>query len=100
MAAGAYEAHLRQIHRLYFFRGVRHSYNDVFILLLNLLTGPKPDAEAWRALSVVAREDHGPAPPVSSPPRSAACWPASTTTGATPPSRRWPTCWPRKGTPA
>ncbi len=60
LAAGAYEAHLRHTHRLYFFRGVRHSYNDVFISLLNLLAGPKPDAEAWRVLSVIVREDHGP----------------------------------------
>ena len=60
LAAGAYETHLRQAHRRYFFRGVHRPYNDTLAFLLNLLAGPTSDAEAWRALSVIAREDHGP----------------------------------------
>src|ERR1700682_4572305 len=60
LIASAYEAHLRQAHRLYFFRGVRRPYNDALAVLLNLVAGPAPDAEAWRALSTIAREDHGP----------------------------------------
>ena len=60
LTAAAYESHLRQAHRLYFFRGVRRPYKDALALLLNLVAGPEPDAEAWRVLSAIAREDHGP----------------------------------------
>jgi hypothetical protein len=55
-----FEAHLRQVHRIYQFRGVRRSYNDTFAALLGALVADRPDAEAWRTLSAIAAENHGP----------------------------------------
>jgi uncharacterized C2H2 Zn-finger protein len=60
LAAPLYEAHLRQAHGLIFFRGRFLSHDDALALLLNLVAAPTPDAEAWRALAVLARADHGP----------------------------------------
>jgi uncharacterized C2H2 Zn-finger protein len=58
-AARAYEVHLRQAHRLIFFRGGRRPYNDTLALLLNLLAATPPDPEAWQALSALMREENG-----------------------------------------
>jgi len=55
-----FETHLRQVHRIYQFRGVRRSFNDTFAALLDALTAEQTDAEAWRTLSAIAVEDHGP----------------------------------------
>lgn len=55
----AFESHLRQVHRIYQFRGVRRSFNDTFAALLDALVLDRPDAEAWRTLSALAAEDHG-----------------------------------------
>jgi hypothetical protein len=56
----AFETHLRQIHRIYQFRGVRRSFNDTFAALLDALIAEQPDAEAWRTLAAIAAEDYGP----------------------------------------
>jgi hypothetical protein len=55
-----FETHLRQKHRIYQFRGVRRSFNDTFAVLLDALLLDRPDAEAWRTLSAIAAENHGP----------------------------------------
>ena len=55
----AFEAHLRQAHRIYQFRGVRRSFNDTFATLLDALIGVRPDAEAWRTLAAIAVENQG-----------------------------------------
>ncbi len=55
-----FEAHLRQMHQIYQFRGVRRSFNDTFAALLDALLLDPPDAEAWRTLSAIAVENHGP----------------------------------------
>jgi hypothetical protein len=60
VAVADLETHLRHVHRLYLFRGVHRSYNDAFALLLDALVAPRPDPHAWRTLSALAREDHGP----------------------------------------
>ena len=57
---GLFEAHLRQIHRIYQFRGVRRSFNDTFAALLDALLLDPPDLEAWRTLSAIAAENNGP----------------------------------------
>ena len=57
---GAFETHLRQSHRIYQFRGVRRSFNDTFAVLLDALLLDRPDVEAWRTLSAIAAENHGP----------------------------------------
>lgn len=57
---GLFETHLRQVHRIYQFRGVRRSFNDTFAALLDAIIRDLPDAEAWRTLSAIAVENHGP----------------------------------------
>src|SRR5579885_2284644 len=59
-APGQLDAHLRQFHQVYQFRGVRRSFNDTFAALLDALVLDPPDAEAWRLLSAIANENHGP----------------------------------------
>ena len=56
----AFETHLRQVHRIYQFRGVRRSFNDTFAALLDALVAEPPDAEAWHTLAAIAEEDYGP----------------------------------------
>ncbi len=56
---GTFETHLRQIHHVYQFRGVRRSFNDTFAILLDALIRDRPDPEAWRMLSAIAVENHG-----------------------------------------
>ena len=57
---GVFETHLRQVHRIYQFRGVRRSFNDTFAALLDALIRDHPDPEAWHTLSAIAAEEHGP----------------------------------------
>lgn len=57
--SAVFEAHLRQVHRIYQFRGVRRSFNDTFAALLDALALGRPDVEAWRILSAIAVEEHG-----------------------------------------
>ncbi|HVS38955.1 MAG TPA: hypothetical protein VMS17_25580 [Gemmataceae bacterium] len=59
VAPGGYETHLRQAHRLYLFRDARRTYTETLALLLNLLAADPPDAEAWRELLALMREEHG-----------------------------------------
>jgi hypothetical protein len=54
-----FETHLRQVHRIFQFRGVRRSLNDTFAALLDALVLDRPDAEAWLTLSALAIENHG-----------------------------------------
>ena len=56
----AFETHLRQVHRIFQFRGVRRSFNDTFAVLLDALTANRADAAAWQTLSAIAIENHGP----------------------------------------
>jgi hypothetical protein len=55
-----FESHLRQVHQIYQYRGLRRSFNDTFAALLDALIHDRPDAEAWRTLSAIAMENHGP----------------------------------------
>ncbi|HZY84359.1 MAG TPA: hypothetical protein VFE78_05985, partial [Gemmataceae bacterium] len=57
--ADALESHLRTVHRIYEFRGVRRTYNETLAVLLNALIGARPDPVAWRTLDAIAREEHG-----------------------------------------
>jgi hypothetical protein len=56
----AFEAHLRQAHRIFQFRGVRRSFADTLAALIDAISGYSPDPEAWRVLSAIAVEEHGP----------------------------------------
>jgi len=56
---GILEAHLRQVHQIYQFRGIRRSFNDTFAALLDALLLDPPDAEAWCIMSAIAVEEHG-----------------------------------------
>ena len=51
------EAHLRQAHRVYTFRGARRPYTETLAALLDALAAPAPDAEAWAMLKAVADEE-------------------------------------------
>jgi hypothetical protein len=53
------EAHLRQAHHIYAFRGTKRSYQETVSLLLQLVLAPRPDPEAWDTLSAIAHEEHG-----------------------------------------
>jgi multisubunit Na+/H+ antiporter MnhG subunit len=56
--AASIETHLRQVHRIYQFRGTRRSIQETIGLLLSLVLGDRPDPEAWDTLAAIAREDH------------------------------------------
>ncbi len=60
VAAGQVEAHLRQKHQIFQFRGERRSPADTIAHLLSLVCKPPSDREAWQTLYAVAREQHGP----------------------------------------
>jgi hypothetical protein len=53
------EAHLRQAHHIYLFRGSQRSFQETLALLLGLVLAPRPDPEAWDTLATIAREEHG-----------------------------------------
>jgi hypothetical protein len=57
--AASLDAHLRQAHRVYPFRGVRRTFNDALAALLAALVSARPDPEAWHALAAIAGEEHG-----------------------------------------
>jgi hypothetical protein len=52
------EAHLRQVHHIYVFRGTKRSYQETLALLLSLVLSPRPDPEAWEVLAAIANEEH------------------------------------------
>src|SRR5688572_22801354 len=58
VAAAQIEAHLRQRHQIFQFRGERRSPNDTINHLLSLLL-KSPDRDAWQMLQAIAREQHG-----------------------------------------
>src|SRR6185437_7068825 len=60
LPSATFETHLRQVHRIYQFRGVRRSFNDTFAALLDAFVIVPPDAEAWRTLAAIASENQGP----------------------------------------
>jgi hypothetical protein len=59
-AVGTFDAHLRRAHRIYLFRGMRRSREDTIAAQLAQLVCPNPSADAWRALSELAQDEHGP----------------------------------------
>ena len=54
-----YETHLRRVHRLFGYRGVRRSFDDTVEAMLDDLLKVPPFAVAWPALLRLAREEHG-----------------------------------------
>ena len=95
VAPAAYEGHLRQAHRLHAFRGQHRSYTETLALLLNLLAETPPDAEAWRILQTLMREEHGARAPTV---LAALLGGAADPRGRRPPESRrgcgWRICWP------
>jgi hypothetical protein len=59
VAPPAFEEHLRQVHQLYTFRGVRRSLPDTLDALLEALLAARPSQDAWQALVGLARDMHG-----------------------------------------
>ncbi len=57
--AADYESHLREVHRLFLFRGARRPYTETLAHLLNLLTAVPPDADAWEMLTALMRREQG-----------------------------------------
>jgi hypothetical protein len=51
--------HLRRVHRVYEFRGVRRSLGDTLTALLSAVGGTSPDFEAWQTLAEIAAEQFG-----------------------------------------
>jgi hypothetical protein len=60
LPAGQLEEHLRRLHHLYQFRGVRRPRSETLAFLLQIVVSPRPDVEAWNALQAIVREEHGP----------------------------------------
>ncbi len=58
LPARAYENHLREAHRRVIYRGRHYSRDDALAFLLNLLAGPAPEPDAWRALATLAAADY------------------------------------------
>jgi hypothetical protein len=58
-AVSSIAVHLRQVHKIFEFRGVRRPYPDTVSFLLSLLFGAQPDPEAWDMLSSIAQEEQG-----------------------------------------
>src|SRR5687768_6171030 len=59
VAANQVEAHLRQKHQIFQFRGERRSATDTVSHLLGLVCKPPGDREAWQTLQAVCSEQHG-----------------------------------------
>jgi hypothetical protein len=53
------ENHLRRVHRLYQFRGVRRSLAETAATLFSAVCGAKPDPDAWQAVASLAHEEYG-----------------------------------------
>lgn len=53
------EAHLRRLHNIFEFRGVRRTYNESRDFLLTCVCGTRPDVPAWRALVGMAQDRYG-----------------------------------------
>src|SRR5262249_12328287 len=60
VSAARYDDHLRLVHRLYSFRGVRRSLYDTVEGLRGLFLRPPPHPQTWAALARIAREVNGP----------------------------------------
>ncbi|MCC6420183.1 MAG: hypothetical protein IT429_18260 [Gemmataceae bacterium] len=54
-----HDAHLRGVHRIHEFRGVRRSLEETVAVLLDALASASPDYEAWAALERATRDEHG-----------------------------------------
>jgi hypothetical protein len=59
VSQGELESHLRRVHRVYQFRGVRQPLAQTIALLFSAVCGPKPDPEAWEAVESFARDEYG-----------------------------------------
>jgi hypothetical protein len=59
LVAADYETHLRRVHRLFGYRGVRRSFDDTVEAMLDDLLKLPPFAVAWPALVRLAREEFG-----------------------------------------
>jgi hypothetical protein len=59
VVAAELEAHLRQAHGLYQFRGMRRSLDDTFQALVACVCSPSPDYPAWKMLVNLAQETLG-----------------------------------------
>jgi hypothetical protein len=57
--AASIAVHLRQVHRIYEFRGVLRPHSETIAHLLALLFSSHPDAEAWDMLAAIAEEVKG-----------------------------------------
>src|SRR5262249_21324349 len=53
------ESHLRRVHRIYQFRGVRRPLHQTIATLLAAVCNPNADHEAWEALESLAQDEHG-----------------------------------------
>jgi hypothetical protein len=58
-AVASIAVHLRQVHRIFEFRGIRRPYADTVAYLLSLLFGAQPDPDAWDMLAAIAQEENG-----------------------------------------
>jgi hypothetical protein len=56
---GQIETHLRQVHRVFEFRGKRRPLQETLAFLLDAVVGARPDPEAWAALQTITREQEG-----------------------------------------
>jgi hypothetical protein len=58
LVGGQVEGHLRQVHRIFEFRGARRSLQQTLAALLDAVCGQSPDAEAWAALQTIMAEEY------------------------------------------
>ncbi len=57
--SGDLELHLRRLHGIFQFRGVRRSYTETRDFLLATVCGARPDVQAWQTLVSLAEDRHG-----------------------------------------
>src|SRR5262249_18752621 len=53
------EDHLRRVHHIYQFRGIRRPLGETSATLFAAVCNSKPDPEAWQAIESLARDEHG-----------------------------------------
>lgn len=53
------EEHLRRVHHIYQFRGIRRPLLEMSATLFDAVCNTQPDAEAWQAIESLARDEHG-----------------------------------------
>ena len=90
LPAAVYESHLRQLHRLFSYRGVRRSFDDTVEAMLDDLLKAPPVAVAWPALVRLVRDEHGPGTDGSSPATWGRPSPAGRRPSSTTPCPTWP----------